>query len=84
MKLVGYEKVEYTKKDGTEVKGHKLHCVYDADDEGYDNIDKVTGQAVEAFYISSSLSLPALKIGDNLQISFNRFGRPIKVKVVTA
>lgn len=82
MKLVGFEKIEYIKKDGTEVRGSKLHCVYDAEDEGYDNIDKVKGQPVEAIYISSSVPLPTLKIGDNIDVRFNRFNRPIKVTVV--
>lgn len=81
MKLVGFEKIEYTKKDGTEVKGVKLHCVYDAEDEGYDNIDKVKGQPVEAIYISSSVPLPVMKIGDNIDVRFNRFNRPVKVTV---
>lgn len=82
MKLVGYEKVEYTKKDGTEVNGHKLHVTYDGDE--YENYEAVQGTAVEAIYISSSVALPALKIGDNLQIRYNKFGRVQSVKTVTA
>lgn len=80
MKLVGYEKIEYTKRDGTEVKGHKLHVMYE--DDEYDNFENVTGKAVEAVYISASVALPALKIGDNLQIRYNRYGRIDCVKVV--
>lgn len=82
MKLVGYEKVEYTKKDGTNVNGHKLHVTYDGDE--YDNHEAVTGTAVEAIYISAMTALPALKIGDNLNIRYNRFGRVQSIKVVTA
>lgn len=84
LKLVGYEKIEYTKKDGTEVKGAKLHVVYDVNDEGYDNIDKVVGQPVEAIYVSSSVPVPALKVGDNIDVRFNRYNRPVKVTVVSA
>lgn len=82
MKLVGFEKIEYTKKDGTEVKGSKLHVMYEGDD--YDNYENVTGKAVEAIYIGSSVALPALKIGDNLQLRYNRYGRIDRVKVVEA
>lgn len=80
LKLVGYEKVEYTKKDRTEVSGHKLHVMYD--DDEYENSEAVTGKAVEAIYIGNSVAVPALKIGDNIQIHFNRFGRVTKVKSV--
>lgn len=81
MKLVGYEKIEYTKKDGTEVNGHKLHVMYEGDD--YDNFENVTGKAVEAIYIGGSIALPALKIGDELQVRYNRYGRIDRVKVVS-
>lgn len=82
LKLVGFEKIEYTKKDGTEVKGSKLHVMYEGDE--YENCDNVTGKAVESIYIGAAIVLPALKIGDNLQIRYNRRGFVQSIKVVEA
>lgn len=67
MKLVGFQNIDYEKKDGTRVTGVKLHITYE--DE---NVD---GEAADQIYVGSAVKIPVLKIGDEIDIRYNRFGR---------
>lgn len=77
--IVGIEKVNYTsKKTGREVVGTKLHLLHPVDEE-----DKnIIGQRVEDVYLSDEIPVLGLNVGDNIDISYNKFGRVTKVEIV--
>ena len=67
-KIIGIKKVDYTNKQGRQVNGTELHVSYP------DN--KVDGQAVDKFYISSMVNdCTSAKIGKNVNILFNQYGK---------
>lgn len=81
MKLVGIEKIDYKKKDGTQVKGCKFHYTDNVDNENVEGV--ITGN----FYVSSAKAdeLPALEeleLGIEFDILYNRFGGIKDIKII--
>lgn len=62
----GVQKVDYKNKEGRQVTGTNLHCVYD--------MKSVEGEAVEKIYVSSKLECPIVKVGDIIDVTYNKFG----------
>ncbi len=72
MKVVGKQKINFTNKDGEEIKGIKLHCL--------SNSSNVEGQAVETIFINkrsndSYAVANSVAINGNIEVSFNRWGK---------
>lgn len=73
--LVGYERVDYTNKEGKRILGHRLHLSY--------LIDRVDGIAVQSEFVSDSVQLPSpLPLKSKIQLLYNRYGRISSVKLV--
>lgn len=81
MTLVGIEKIDYKKKDGTQVNGCKFHYTDEVDN------DDVEGVITGSFYVSKAKSeeLPALdqlELGIEFDILYNRFGGIKDIKIL--
>lgn len=66
--IIGIETVDYTsRKTGKPVKGTNLHCI---------DLEKtsVDGQAVERLYVKEMIDCSSLKVGDRINVYYNRFG----------
>lgn len=72
--LVGYEKVDYTNKQGVQITGHRLHLTYES--------DKIQGQGVESVYVSSTVQMPKLALGQKVDVLYNRFGKVSAISVL--
>lgn len=67
-KIIGIKNIDYTNKSGRKVTGTELHVSYK------DN--RVNGEAVDKFYISSAVNDCKLaKVGANVNILFNQYGK---------
>lgn len=69
--VVGYRKVDFTGKDGQQVKGTSLFCSTNITENG-------SGIATEKFWLTPKLLddtgyTPA--VGDEIDISFNKYGK---------
>ncbi len=68
MKVVGYRSLDFV-SDGEKVCGTQLFTSFPE--------DGVTGEMTDKLFIrEGSLELPALKVGQTLEVSFNRKGKP--------
>lgn len=75
MKLIGIEKVDYTNKEGKRIIGTKLHCIYEK--------ERVQGHAtLEPIYCNDSVDCSRLNVGDDIEIYFNNFGKPIFIHTI--
>ncbi len=72
--LVGYERVDYTNKEGKQIKGHRLHLSYVSK-----NVD---GVAVECVFVGDSVQLPSLPLKSKITLLYNRYGRISAVNVL--
>lgn len=67
-KLVGFRRFQYKRKsDGQTVDACNLYITYPG------NTD-VVGEVAETVFCKSELVPKDLKVGDNLQVFYNRFG----------
>jgi len=67
-KLLGTRQLDFTSKDGNQIKGTNLFLAFPE--------DGVTGHATDKIFIRSDISLPAgMKVGGEIQVFFNRKGR---------
>lgn len=75
MKIVGYQRADFTAKDGTEVKGCSVYT------EQVLSGKDVLGVKTDRFFLSDKkmktmgLDLPSL-VGKEVHILYNRFGKP--------
>ena len=70
--LIGYRRNDFTSKDGTTITGYSLYIASPAYGKDAD------GQIVERQYMSDNrLNACGYKpqVGDNVEITFNRFGK---------
>lgn len=76
MKVIGIEDVNYiSKRTGERVVGKKLHCCYESK-----NVD---GLAVcEPIYCNSNVDLSHVNVGDEINVFYNNFRKPIAVDVL--
>ena len=73
MKVVGIEKVDYvSKKTGKAVKGIKLHML--------DKSDNVMGYVASQEFLSEKVECD-VKINDEVQLFYNKFGQVSSVVV---
>lgn len=82
MLLVGIEKVDYVKKDGTPASGVKLYYT-----ESVPSNKKLEGECCDSLYIPSTrfVDLPVLndlEIGTEIDISYNRFSGVKDIKIL--
>ena len=72
-KIIGIENVDYvSKKTNNRVQGFKLHCSYER--------KNVTGASVEQYYVSNNAEgIADVKVGDEVDFSYNRFGNIVAV-----
>ncbi len=71
VRLLGYKDVDFVSRDGKQVKGKKIYTA--SKDEG------VVGEMSDSFFLADGFELPALRIGQELTISFNRHGKPEQI-----
>lgn len=71
--VVGIQEVDYENKSGLRVQGKRLFLTYES--------DKILGSGVEAVYIPQRVECD-VKIGDTINILYNRFGKVDKVVIV--
>lgn len=73
-KVLGIQDVDYVSaKTGKRVQGMNLHCTYEQ--------KNVIGESVEKLYISSNIDGPIVKVGDNVDVFYNRFGSVEEVRL---
>lgn len=77
MKVIGFERVEGTSKDGRPYRGYKFHGTYES--------NRITGHGVTSEYISEKIIADnggiVPDIGDELSVSFNRYGKVADYKI---
>lgn len=67
-KLVGFRRFQYKRKsDGQIVDACNLYITYPGNSD-------VVGEVAETIFCKSELVPKDLKVGDNLQVFYNRFG----------
>ena len=74
MKIVGVRKVEYTAKDGAQVKGYTVHATYT--EKGTD------GLCCDNFFVSEKKAdgwVP--EVGETVELMYNKYGKIDSVKV---
>lgn len=76
LKVIGFRKVQYTKKDNKEVRGTEVYVVNDDVREG------VTGYECDKLWLSERISYTP-KVNDLIRVYYNRYGSIDEV-VVTA
>lgn len=81
MKLVGFRKSDFTAKDGTQVKGVNVYLEEPVDGNG-------KGLATEKVYLSDAkiekmnIDIDSL-IGEDVRLSYNRWGKVDSITVVS-
>ena len=66
MELVGWREVEF-EKNGEEIRGVRLYFTYPD--------DHVNGVATESIYVSDRVELPALSLGAEYDVLYNKYGK---------
>lgn len=67
-KLIGFRRFQYKRKsDGQMVDACNLYITYPGD-------STVVGEVAETVFCKSDIVPKDLKVGDNLQVFYNRFG----------
>ncbi len=64
-KVIGIQKIDYTSRNGNQVVGTKLHCVYP--------MDVVEGYAVEAIFTKKELP-KGLTLDSDIRVYYNKYG----------
>lgn len=71
MKVVGKQWLDFTGKDGNQVKGQKLHCLCSK--------SSVEGQAIEGIFINERSDCytiaKSVAVGSDIEVTFNRWGK---------
>lgn len=74
-KLLGVSPVRFQATSGELIEGTNLFVCYPE--------ENVTGNRTDKYFISKKIALPKnLNIGDNIDIIFNRFGKPEAINAV--
>jgi hypothetical protein len=74
--VVGYRKVSFKTKDGEDVNGTSVYYTFPSEATG------MVGEAADKMFINSKVSFPAaLKPGDEVEISYNRYGKPNEIRI---
>lgn len=78
MKLIGIQRVDYTNKNGYHVLGYKLHTSTPA------IRNDCIGELTETVFVSDSVfaACDHLAVGDDISISYNKFGKVIAVYAI--
>lgn len=74
VKVLGFRLLDFV-SNSEPVKGTQIFCSFPE--------DGVTGEMADKLFIrEGSLELPALKVGQTLEVSFNRKGKPEAITAV--
>ena len=78
MKLIGIQRVEYTKQNGYHVLGYKLHMSTPA--TWNDSIGEIT----DTVFVSDQVygSCDHLAVGDEISIAYNKYGKVSAISVI--
>jgi len=71
MKLIGFQTASGQSKDGKAYSGYRFHFSRPL------NADQGEGEAVENVYISEQYVDEIPKLGDDLEVLYNKYGRPV-------
>lgn len=75
--IVGIERMDYvSKKTGQRVRGTRLYCL---DGQQYKN---TVGNRCEELYCKESIDTSNFAIGDRVEVTYNRWGKPETVALV--
>lgn len=72
--VVGIEKVDYKNRQGRQIKGTALHCMYENENYG--------GYAVERVYIGGDVDCSAVRVNSNVDILYNKYGKVVKINII--
>lgn len=74
MKVIGKRNVSFTTKDGVHIEGTNLFVTYqDQYTEGY---------ATEKVFCSSRITVNHVKLGDEIRVLYNKYGKPDMIEVL--
>ncbi|PKM73905.1 MAG: hypothetical protein CVU91_02330 [Firmicutes bacterium HGW-Firmicutes-16] len=78
MKVIGMKKLDFQTPENQTIKGYKVFCTYsNADDKN------LVGTACEDFFISENKASGWLpKVGEEIEIVYNKYGKVDHVNVV--
>ena len=78
MKLIGIQRVDYTKKNGYHVMGYKLHTSTPA------KSDDAIGEITEGIFVADTVfsTCDHLAVGDSIYVAYNKYGKVTGVSVV--
>lgn len=75
-RLIGFRRFQYKRKsDGQTIDACNLYVTYPGD-------TNVVGEVAEAIFCKSEFVPKDLKVNDNLQVFYNRFGSVERVEIV--
>lgn len=79
MKIIGYKRSDFTTKEGTAITGYNLYLTYPiaGNDAG--------GSACERYYMTDAKLAKSgytPHVGDEVNVSFNRYGKPESIILV--
>jgi len=75
IKVIGLSTVDFVNKDGASIKGTSIYACF--------RDERVTGMKAEKFFVSQTISLPPIKPGDEIDMSFTHQGRIERVEAVS-
>lgn len=78
MKLIGIQRVDYINKNGSHVLGYKLHLSAPA------TRNNCIGEITYTEFVSDSVfvSCDHIAVGDEVSISYNKYGKATTVSVI--
>lgn len=79
MKVIGFKRADFMSKEGAPITGYNLYLSYPITSEDAD------GSACERYYMTDAkLARSGYKphVGDEVNVSFNRFGKPDIITVI--
>lgn len=77
--IVGKQALDFRTDKGDLIKGTNCYVLYDDDVEG------LIGQKTDKLFFGEKVALPAgLKVGDIIDVSFTKKGKPERVAMIKA
>ena len=78
MKLIGIQRVDYTKHNGYHVMGYKLHTSFPA------TRNDCIGEITDAIFVSDQVfaTCDHLAVGDEISIAYNKYGKVSAVSII--
>lgn len=73
MKVVGMRKINFKAENGDQISGTRIYCTFED--------DHIDGVGTEAFFLSDKKMDVPVYVGDEIAISYNKYGKVDKVTV---